>query len=592
MMKLESDLKLALKQAFLELYDLALEDEACTLQITRKEFQGDFSLVVFPFAKRCHQQPEKVAHAIGKWVQLHTSIVDSYNVVHGFLNLVIHDSVWLTILDQVITQSDYGRLKGNNLHVVVEFSCPNTNKPQHLGHLRNNFLGSALANILDAAGYSVHRVNLINDRGIHICKSMVAYQKFGHGETPQSSGMKGDHLVGKYYVKFNQVYCQQLDELKKEGEDKDTAVPPILKEAQNMLVDWENGEPSVRQLWEKMNAWVYCGFQATYDQLGIVFDKTYYESDTYLLGKTIVQEGLDKKCFYAKEDGAIAVDLALYGLGEKVLLRSDGTAVYITQDLGTADLRYADYHFDKMIYVVGNEQAHHFKVLFAILECLGRPYAKKMSHFPYGMVELPCGKMKSREGHVVDADNLIEEMMATVMAYTKHSHKINNLDQDNLQKLCHTLALGALKFFILRVNPKKTMLFNPNDSIDFQGDTGTFIQYTYARICSLKRKAKAYINFSLESYSEPLADLERDLSFQLYLFPFQVEQAASTCMPSIIANYALELAKLYNKYYAMYPILKEELVEIQKFRLLLSDAVGRVLQKSMQLLTISLPGRM
>lgn len=587
---LEPTLRLAIQQAFLERYNLPLSEEACSLQITRKEFEGTFSLPVFPFCKRCNAQPTTLAETIGQWLQTHTKLVASYNVISGFLNLVIDDAIWMATLASIAEDPTYGRLPSQKQQIVVEFSCPNTNKPQHLGHLRNNFLGSSLATILDAAGYTVHKVNLINDRGIHICKSMVAYQQFGEGETPESSGIKGDHLVGKYYVKFDQVYKAELEQMQKNGEDG--PVPPILQQAQKMLVEWEQGAPAVIALWKKMNGWVYDGFNVTYNQLGITFDKTYYESEAYLLGKTIVAEGLNKKIFYKRADGAIAVDLSKEGLGEKVLLRSDGTAVYITQDLGIADLRYADYHFDQMIYVVGNEQAYHFKVLFAIMAQLGRSYAAAMHHFPYGMVDLPDGKMKSREGNVVDADNLIEEMIDTVSRYMHHTHKTEDLTQEALQQLHHTLAMGALKFFLLRVAPSKRMLFNPNESIDFQGDTGTFIQYTYARICSLTRKAQATLTMPPAPLTTPLSQLEQALIFQLYRLPEAIKEAAATHMPSVIANYALELAKTYNKFYASYPILREANPAMKAVRLLLSICVAKVLKKSMALLTIELPEKM
>ncbi|WP_243518674.1 MULTISPECIES: arginine--tRNA ligase [unclassified Candidatus Cardinium] len=589
--KLKSKLKLAIQEAFLNIYNLSLSEEACSLQLTRKEFQGTFSLPVFPFCKKCDAKPTELAEQIGQWLQTHTDLIASYNVIGGFLNLVIHDAIWIAILKAISQDTTYGCLPKQMGHVVVEFSCPNTNKPQHLGHLRNNFLGSSLAAILDAAGYTIHKVNLINDRGIHICKSMVAYQQFGNDETPATTGIKGDHLVGKYYVKFDQVYKAERALMAKNGQD--IGVPPILQEAQKMLVKWEKGDPSVMALWKKMNGWVYDGFNVTYSQLGITFDKVYYESEAYLLGKTIVEEGLQKNIFYKRADGAIAVDLSKQGLGEKVLLRSDGTAVYITQDLGIADWRYADYRFDQMIYVVGNEQAYHFKVLFAIMAQLGRPYAAAMHHFPYGMVDLPDGKMKSREGNVVDADNLMEEMVHTVRNYMGTNHKTEGIFQEALQKLHHTLAMGALKFFLLRVAPQKRMLFNPNESIDFHGDTGTFIQYTHARICSLVCKAKTITKIPLDAFpSVSLSQLEQTLIFQLYRLPDVIEEAATTYMPSVIAQYALELAKTYNKFYGNYPILRESDLSSRAVRLLLSVCVGNVLKKSMALLTIELPEQM
>ncbi|MBX9889698.1 MAG: arginine--tRNA ligase [Amoebophilaceae bacterium] len=592
-MQVELKLKAALKEAFLNIYGFLLTEEACKLQLTRKEFRGNFSLAVFPYVQRCKENPCQIAEKVGHWLHSKTDILSSYNVIDGFLNLVMADTIWLKLLNQIIENPTYGVLPTLNQRVVVEFSSPNTNKPQHLGHIRNNFLGSSLAEILKAAGYTVHKVNIINDRGIHICKSMVAYQTLGRGETPQSSGIKGDHLVGKYYVKFDQLYKEQLALLGKHEQDMTTVIPPILQQAQDMLLKWEKGDPAVIDLWQTMNGWVYDGFKVTYAQLGITFDKIYYESDTYLLGKKIIAEGIDKQLFYKRADGAIAVDLSAYGLGEKVLLRSDETAVYITQDLGTADLRYTDYYFDGMIYVVGSEQAYHFKVLFAIMNLLGRPYAKAMHHLSYGMIDLPNGKMKSREGNVVDADHLVAEMIDTVKLYTEeHAHKLDGLTPEALQALHHTLAIGALKFFLLRVAPSKKMLFNPVESIDFQGDTGTFIQYTYARICSLQRKVQLEHPVLLDRYSEPLSGVEQALILQLYRLPMQVEEAAKTYMPSVIANYALELAKIYNTFYATHPMLKEPVVAIRNFRLLLSGAVGVVLKKSMALLTIELPTKM
>ncbi|HLP34610.1 MAG TPA: arginine--tRNA ligase [Amoebophilaceae bacterium] len=591
-MKLESQLTEALKKAFLDQYQLSLEEGACPLQLTRKEFEGTFSLAVFPYAKRCNHPPAQMADAIGRWLQTHTALIASYNVIGGFLNLVLQDYIWLSVLKEVLQNPDYGQLPKKDSRVVVEFSCPNTNKPQHLGHLRNNFLGNALANLLQAAGHTVYKVNLINDRGIHICKSMVAYQQFGAGETPEGSGLKGDHLVGKYYVLFDQVYKEQLAAMEKEGLGEAPPVPPILQAAQRMLVAWEQGDPCILALWQKMNGWVYEGFNATYNQLGISFDTVYYESDTYLLGKKVVEEGLQKKVFYRRTDGAVAIDLTAQGLDEKVVLRSDGTAVYITQDLGTADLRYADYRFDKMIYVVGNEQEYHFKVLFSIIHQLGRVYRGGMQHLTYGMIELPDGKMKSREGNVVDADQLIGEMIDTVRLYTEQSNKIEGLTAAALQALHHMLAMGALKFFLLRVVPQKKMLFNPKESIDFQGDTGTFIQYTYARICSLERKAMGEACFSLDGYHGPLGSLEQAILFQLYRFPHQIEEAVESYMPSILANYALELAKLYNKFYAAYPIVREANPALRSFRRSLSAAVGTLLKKSMNLLGIDLPEQM
>lgn len=596
-MKLESQLITVLQQAFLSIYHFSLPKESCNLQVTPKEFQGNFSLPLFPYAKPCKEAAAPLAEKIGQWLVCHANhLVAAYQAVGGFLNIAVQDSIWCAILKEIAANAQYGIATHaiQRQHIVIEFSCPNTNKPQHLGHLRNNFLGGALANLLAAIGHRVDRVNLINDRGIHICKSMVAYKEFGDGETPTSSATKGDHLVGKYYVQFEQQHQAQL-EGKQHGNEKNEArgkreTTPILAKAQQMLVDWENEDPEVMALWKQLNGWVYEGFEQTYRKLGIFFDKIYYESDTYKLGKTIVGEGLDKNIFYPKVDGTIAVDL--HDLGEKILLRGDGTALYITQDLGTADLRYADYHFDKMIYVVADEQIYHFKVLFAIMQRLDRPYAAAIYHLPYGMVYLPDGKMKSREGKVVDADHLIAEMVDLVKHYTENSHKLDGMPQEMRQTLYQTLAIGALKFFLLRVTPQKKIVFNQQESIDFQGDTGTFIQYTYARIRSMERKATGLPMAAWVGHIGPLSRLEQELIFQLYSLPAHIREAAQSYMPSVVANYALALAKSYSQFYATYPILRASDPATRSFRLLLSSCIAQALKTAMALLTIELPERM
>jgi arginyl-tRNA synthetase len=524
-------------------------------------------------------------------------IAASFNVVKGFLNLAVADQVWLEQFAAMRQAERFGYAPSNGQKVVVEFSSPNTNKPLHLGHLRNNFLGHAVSQILQAAGYEVYKINLVNDRGIHICKSMVAYQHWGGGETPESTGLKGDHLVGKYYVRFEQAYQEQVAQLTQELGNKEMASKqaPILKEAQAVLQRWEAGDPEVMALWEKLNNWVYQGFELTYQQLDITFDQVYYESQVYLLGKEIVAEGLEKGIFYQKPDGSVWVDLADEGLDEKLLLRADGTSVYITQDIGAADLRYQDFQTDRLIYVVGDEQDYHFEVLTKIMRRLGRPYASGIYHLSYGMVDLPSGKMKSREGTVVDADTLIEEMVETAAQHTEQLGKIADFSADEAQQLYHMLAMGALKYFLLRVDAKKRLLFDPQASIDFQGDTGPFIQYTHARIAAILRKAKqAGINTLLIDVPQNLALqlVERELIVQLSKFPYKLQEAAETYAPALIAQYVLGVAKAYNRFYAELPILHATEVVQQRFRIQLSTFVAQVLREAMYLLGIQLPERM
>ena len=596
-MNLAQQLQAAIQQAFRQEFDRIVPLSNIRLQPTHKEFEGSHTFVTFPFAGSCQQPPEEVAKKLGAWLKQHTAIIADFNVVKGFLNLLVADPVWLEQLAIISQDEHFGYAPPNGQKIVIEFSSPNTNKPLHLGHLRNNFLGYAVAKILQAAGHEVHKVNLVNDRGIHICKSMVAYQRWGQGETPASTGMKGDHLVGKYYVKFEQVYKEQGATLARELGSKEQATKqaPILQEAQAMLQRWEAGDPAVIALWKKMNNWVYQGVEATYQQLGITFDKTYYESQTYLLGKQVVEEGLAKGTFYKQEDGSVWVDLADEGLDQKLVLRADGTAVYVTQDMGTADLRYQDYCFDKSIYVVANEQDYHFEVLTQVLRKLGRAYASKLVHLSYGMVDLPTDKMKSREGTVVDADNLIEAMIHTAAAHTQELGKVEDFPAEEVQHLYHMLAMGALKYFLLRVDAKKRLLFDPKASIDLQGDTGPFIQYTHARIAAILRKAqekKITIHKAALDLSTPLQAPERAVIIQLCKFPQKLQEAAESLAPSVIAQYTFDLAKAYNRLYAELPICYEQDPKHRNLRICISACVAHTIQRAMHLLGIEVPERM
>ncbi len=596
-MDLENKLITTLKQAFLDLFSHQVEDDALALQPTRKEFEGTYTFVVFPFLKVSKLSPEATAQQLGSYLEANSAEVVGFNVVKGFLNLVIGQDTWLTKFKTIAENSEWGRLPANGKRVMVEYSSPNTNKPLHLGHLRNNFLGFAVAGILEANGYEVIKSNLVNDRGIHICKSMVAYKNFGNNETPESSGLKGDHLAGKYYVIFDKAYKSQIQNLIAQGQTEDEAKKnaPLMLEAQEMLRLWEAGDEAVVTLWKTMNNWVYEGFAATYKKLGVTFDKYYYESDTYLLGKNIVEEGLAKGVFYKKENGSVWVDLTDQGLDEKLVLRADGTSVYITQDMGTCDLKYQDYHIDKSVYVVGNEQDYHFDVLFKIMRKLGRPYGEGLYHLSYGMVDLPSGKMKSREGTVVDADDLVQEMIDTAATHTKELGKIDGFSDEQATELYEILGLGALKYFLLKVDPKKRMLFNPQESIEFQGNTGPFIQYSHARIASILRKAEQIgVDYGASGY-EGLATLEQaemDLISILGDFERKLVVAGEEYAPSVLAQYLFDLAKEYNRFYAELSIFNEKNQKIQAFRIALSAMTAKTIKIGMGLLGITVPERM
>ena len=568
-----------------------IEEAKVDWQPTRKEFEGDYTLVVFPFLKQSRKKPEETAQILGEWLQQNCELAARFNVVKGFLNLSLPDSFWLSAFRSAYADENFGLQKPGEETILVEYSSPNTNKPLHLGHIRNILLGYSVAEILKAAGKQVKKVQIINDRGIHICKSMLAWQKFGAGETPASSGLKGDHLVGKYYVEFDKAYKAELAKLQEQGLSAEEAAEAsaLMKEARTLLQQWERGEEEAVSLWQKMNGWVYQGFEKTYERLGVDFDKNYYESDTYLLGKEEVEKGLSEGLFYRKEDGSVWCDLEDENLGQKLLLRKDGTSVYMTQDIGTAIQRYRDFGMDGMIYTVGNEQDHHFKVLFAILNKLGYPWAKKLYHLSYGMVDLPSGKMKSREGTVVDADDLMDEMKETARGISEELGKTEGLTDKEREELYHMVGLGALKYFILRVDPRKRMLFDPEESVDFQGDTGPFIQYTHARIKSLLRKAG---DFDWREKPEVLHPQERALLKMLLQFPEKIQEAADNYAPSLVSSYVYELVKAYNAFYQQVPILSDENEQQVAFRLALSQMVAAVAKRGMTLLGISVPERM
>ncbi|MBR7134673.1 MAG: arginine--tRNA ligase [Bacteroidaceae bacterium] len=597
-MNIETILIESIAAAIKTLYGQEAATDKIQLQKTRKEFEGDFTLVVFPFLQLSRKRPEETAAEIGELLKANQPVVSSYNVVKGFLNIAIAPTYWAGLLHDIDKCPKWGITEptADSPLVMVEYSSPNTNKPLHLGHIRNNLLGYALSNIIAANGNKVVKTNIVNDRGIHICKSMLAWQKWGNGETPASSNKKGDHLIGDYYVAFDKHYKAELNELMAQGMSKEEAeaASPLMAEAREMLVKWEAGDAQVRKLWETMNGWVYEGFDETYRKLGVSFDKIYYESDTYLVGKETVLDGLQKGVFYRRPDESVWADLSGDGLDEKLLLRSDGTSVYMTQDIGTAQLRFRDYPIDKMVYVVGNEQNYHFQVLSLLLDKLGFSWGKGLVHFSYGMVELPEGKMKSREGTVVDADDLMEEMIATARETSQElGGKLDGLTPEEAADINRIIGLGALKYFMLKVDARKNMLFNPKESIDFNGNTGPFIQYTYARTRSIERKA-AEAGIDVEAATAPAAISEKECSIirMLNEYPSVVRQAGSDYSPSGIANYAYELAKEYNQFYHDYSILREENTDIKAFRILLTRNVGKVIKSAMNLLGIEVPERM
>lgn len=588
----------AVQAALQNLYSATVDTKSIQLQKTRREFQGDITLVVFPLLRATKKSPEQSANEIGSYLVEHAEQVVDFNVVKGFLNIVVSDSYYLDFLNQHASKEGFGLVpvSENSQSYMVEYSSPNTNKPLHLGHIRNNLLGYSLCKVLEANGKKVVKTNIVNDRGIHICKSMIAWKHWGDGATPESAKKKGDHLVGDYYVKFDQEYKKQISHLISQGKTEDEAKTqaPLLLEAQEMLRKWESKDSETIELWKKMNQWVYDGFDVTYDRLGVSFDKIYYESDTYLVGRDTVLKGLEKGLFKKREDGSVWADLTKEGLDEKILLRSDGTSVYMTQDIGTAQLRQEDYQPNKMVYVVGNEQNYHFKVLALILDQLGYEFAKDLYHMSYGMVELPEGKMKSREGTVVDADDLMDEMIATAKEMSDELGKLDGLSEEEKQNTFRIIGLGALKYFILKVDPTKNMTFDPKESIDFNGNTGPFIQYTYARICSIFRKAadNGVAYNQVADINLKLSVKEKGLLRTLHEFPGIVEDAGNNYSPAIIANYAYELVKEYNQFYHDHAVLKEENESVRSFRLQLSEVVKNTVKVAMNLLGIEMPERM
>ena len=591
-MTIYQEIQDAVSTGFPALFGSDLPAAPLTINETPKEFTGDLTLVVFPLLKATKKNPEESARIIGEYLVNNMASVTDFNVIKGFLNLTISDAYWLNYLQ---APEQHHTISPKQEKVLIEYSSPNTNKPLHLGHIRNNVLGYALAGIYQANGYPVVKANLINDRGIHICKSMLAWQKFGNGETPASSGLKGDKLVGKYYVAFDKAYKQEIDALVQEGMPKEEAEKkaPILLEAQEMLRAWEHGDDAVISLWKTMNQWVYDGFAITYKNLGVDFDQYYYESKTYLLGKDIVEDGLARGVFFKKEDGSVWIDLTADGLDQKLVLRADGTSVYITQDIGTADLKYRDFQMQQSIYVVGNEQDYHFKVLKLILQKLGKPYADGIQHFSYGMVDLPSGKMKSREGTVVDADDLMEDMIANAREQTEALGKIEDFTEAEKQALFHTIGLGALKFFLLRVDPKKRILFDPKESIDLHGYTGPFVQYTYARTRSILRKAQEQqLTTAAEATTHPLHTTEKELTKALYKYPFILEDSCKEMNPAKMVDYAYELAKTYNKFYHDCPILAAENKAEQQRRLQLTRHTGDTIRQCFAIVGIEVPERM
>lgn len=597
-MQIEEQIAQSVIQGIKELYGADVQEKQIQLQKTKKEFEGNLTLVVFPLLRISHKKPEETAQEIGEYLSAHDEHVSKFNVIKGFLNLTVATGSWIDTLNAINADASYGiRKAGEDAPLyMIEYASPNTNKPLHLGHVRNILLGWALSNIEAANGKKVVRTNIVNDRGIHICKSMLAWLKYGNGETPESAGKKGDHLIGDYYVAFDQHYRAQVKELEEKGMSKEEAEQeaPLIKEAHAMLVKWEHKDPDVRALWKKLNDWVYAGFDETYKALGVTFDKIYYESDTYLVGKELVEKGLEKGLFYRRPDNSVWADLKPEGLDEKLLLRSDGTSVYMTQDIGTAELRFRDFPIDKMIYVVGNEQNYHFQVLSILLDKLGFKWGKDLVHFSYGMVELPNGKMKSREGTVVDADDLVAEMIRTAKEVSQQAGKFADMSEEETNEVARIVGLGALKYFLLKVDARKNMLFNPAESIDFNGNTGPFIQYTYARIRSVERKAAEggiTLPDSLDSSVE-ISEREQELIQKLIDFPAVVKDAGDNYAPSAIANYCYELVKTYNQFYHDFSILREEDDRKKLFRLVLSANVAKVIKSGMGLLGIEMPERM
>ncbi len=595
-MNIEENISKAVVDAVKSLYGIEVAENGIQLQKTKSDFEGDITLVVFPFTKTARKQPEVIGNEIGQWLTENTDIVDKYNVIKGFLNLSISKDNWISTLNNIYNDKKYGTKEETpeSPLMMIEYSSPNTNKPLHLGHVRNNLLGYSISQIQKANGWKVVKTNIVNDRGIHICKSMLAWLKYGNGETPASTGMKGDHLIGKYYVEFDKHYKAELKELQTKGmsEDEAKANSSLMKEAQAMLLKWEQNDPEIRNLWQMMNEWVYAGFDETYKRLGVDFDKIYYESNTYLEGKEKVEEGLKKGIFYRREDGSVWADLTSDGLDEKLLLRSDGTSVYMTQDIGTAKLRYQDYPIDKMVYVVGNEQNYHFQVLSLLLDKLGFKWGKELVHFSYGMVELPNGKMKSREGTVVDADDLMDGMIEEATQTSAALGKLENCTKEEIDNINRMVGLGALKYFILKVDPRKNMTFNPEESIDFNGNTGPFIQYTCARIKSILRKASEQGIEIKEVKGITLQEKEVSLIQNLTSYPSIVEQAGKDFSPALIANYVYDLVKEYNQFYQTSPILKEENAETMNMRLMLSACTVKVIESGMSLLGIEMPEKM
>ncbi|MBS1587470.1 MAG: arginine--tRNA ligase [Bacteroidetes bacterium] len=599
-MTLAAQIRLAAEDALKHLYPgIEISPSSITVNQTKPEFTGDYTLVLFPFVKQLRKKPDEIGNEIGKYLVEKTGLFAGYDIVSGFLNLTVKDAYWTNFLLNQFNNPHYGEKAKHDRRIMVEYSSPNTNKPLHFGHLRNIFLGYAMAEVLKASGNQVVKANLINDRGIHICKSMIAWQHFAEGDTPERTGIKGDHLVGDYYVKFNDAYKQEVARLTAEGLDEATAEKeaPIMKETQEMLRKWEAGDKEVRSLWEMMNGWVYKGFDESYKRLGVDFDKMYYESDTYLLGKKLVEQGLQKGVLYQKEDGSVWVDLTADGLDHKLLLRGDGTSVYITQDLGTAKLKYNDYKLDQSVYVIADEQNYHMQVLKLILKKIGEPCADGIYHLSYGMVELPTGRMKSREGTVVDADDMMDEMIALAKEQTEQAGKTEGFSQEELDKLYETIGMGALKFYLLRVDPKKKMIFDPKESIDLHGFTATFIQYAHARICSILRKEGMPLlppntKFQALCCKEPILPAEKKLVLALEQYPAILEAAAEEYNPSLLCNYSFQLAQLFNSFYDEHSISKAESPEKKELRLMIIIMTAQILRHAMHLLGIRLPEKM